>query len=129
MKVRAGHRTMKAHRGNALMEYAVPAAVILLSAGVLVTVTDATDVMAEYYLAASGRTTSSLQGTTFKTEGLAQDSYGDAGNGLSGFSNFATVKDGSGGAVATSGGGLFFSGDYTRSGGRQASPSTEYLYP
>lgn len=117
------------HRGNALMEYAVPASIILFSAGVLLTVTDATSIMGEYFMSASGHTKSSLSGSTFKTDGLAASAYGDTDNGLSGFTKFATVTDGSGAATGESAGGLFFSGAVTRSGGRQASPSPEYLYP
>ncbi len=111
------------------MEYAVPAAIILISAGVLVTITDATDLMAEYFMSASGRTKSSLEGTTFKTMGLAQDASGSTGNGLSGFQNFASLKDGSGGAAPTTGGGMFYAGNVTRSGGRAQPSSPEYLFP
>lgn len=128
--MRSGTKRFKACRqGNALMEYAVPAAIILLSSGVLMTVTDATEIMAEYFLSASGRTKSSLQGSTFKTEGLAEDAYGDVGNGLAGFSNFASLKDGAGGAIATSGNALFFSGSVSRTGARTQAGSAEYLYP
>jgi hypothetical protein len=116
-------------QGNALMEYAVPACIILFSAGVLLTVTDATTIMAEYFMTASGHTKSSLSGTTFKTEGLATLSYGSVGNGLDGFTSFATVKDGSGAATGESAGGVFYSGSVTRTGARPVSPSTEYLFP
>ncbi len=116
-------------RGNALMEYALPAGVILLSAGLLVTVSDATGIMAEYYLSASGRTKASLQGRTFKTQGLADGAYGDASNGFAAFAGFAGLKDGAGGAVASAGGGLFYAGDASRKGGRRPSPSPDALYP
>lgn len=116
-------------KGNALMEYAVPAALILLSAGVLVTITGATDIMAEYFMSASGRTKASLSGTTFKTKGLAEDAYGSPGNGLGGFSNFGGLTDGAGGAAAGAGGGMFYAGNANRNGGRQESGSSEYLYP
>lgn len=128
MKSKTRH-VKASQRGNALMEYAVPAAIILLSSGLLITITDATDIMAEYFLSASGRTKSSLQGGTFKTQGLAEDAYGDPGNGLSGFTNFAALKDGNGGTVASKGGGMFFSGGTSRTGARAQPTSQEYLYP
>lgn len=116
-------------RGNALMEYAVPACIILFSAGVLLTVTDATSIMGEYFMSASGHTKADLSGTTFKTTGLAATAYGDTGNGLSGFTNFATVTDGSGAATGESAGGLFYSGNVSRTGARQAPTTTEALFP
>lgn len=109
------------------MEYAVPASIILISAGILVTITEANDLMAEYFMSASGRTKASLQGSTFKTQGLAEDAYGSAGNGLGGFQNFASLKDGDGGTAASTGGGLFYSGNVDRSGAQPT--SSEYLFP
>lgn len=111
------------------MEYAVPACVILFSAGVFLTVTDATSIMGEYFLSASGHTKSSLNGSTFKTDGLATSAYGNLDNGLSGFTKFVTVTDGSGAATGESAGGMFYSGAVTRTGGRQPAPSAEVLYP
>lgn len=120
-------RGMTACRGNALMEYVVPASIILISAGVLVTITDATQLMAEYFLSASGRTKASLEGSTFKIQGLAEGVSGRTGNGLGGFQNFAGLKDGAGGAAPTTGGGMFYSGNVTHSGAQPA--SSEYLFP
>jgi len=116
-------------RGNALMEYAVPACLILFSAGVMLTVTDATGIMGEYFMSASGHTKSDLNGTTFKTNGLAETAYGDTGNGLEGFTSFASVTDGSGAATGESAGGLFYSGNVSRTGGRQSASTTEALFP
>ena len=110
--------------GNALMEYVVPATVILLTAGVLMTLTDANEILAEYFLSASGRTTSSLQGTTLQTTGLGENSYGDVANGMSGFTSFATSSAGAGTA-----GGTFYYGNVTRSGGRRTSTDPDYAYP
>jgi hypothetical protein len=121
------HRTTA--QGNALMEYVVPAAVILLSAGVLVTVTDATTVMADYFMAASGHTrASSLQGTTFKTAGLAENSYGSTDNGLKGFRSFAKVLNGQGVSTGEDGGGFFYLDSPTRSGARPTPSSSEQLF-
>jgi hypothetical protein len=129
MKQLRQHLKHVRHQGNALMEYAVPASIILFSAGVMLTVTDATSIMGEYFMSASGHTKSSLSGSTFKTDGLGASAYGDMDNGLSGFTSFAAVTDGSGAATGEKAGGLFFSGAVNRSGGRQPSPSPEYLYP
>lgn len=117
--------------GNALMEYALPAAIIMLSSGLLITLTGATDIMAKYYLSASGRTDSSLSAETFKTQGLAESVLGNTGNGLTAFgsSNFADLTDGSGVPIVTSPGGAFYLGDMTRTSTRPISPSPDYLYP
>ena len=118
-----------ASQGNALMEYVVPAAVILLSAGVLVTVTDATEIMADYFMSASGHTReSSLDGKTFKTLGLAENSYGNTDNGLKGFSSFAKVLDGQGTSTGEDGGGFFYLDSPSRTGARPAPPNTEQLF-
>jgi hypothetical protein len=118
-----------ASQGNALMEYVVPAAVILLSAGVLVTVTDATEIMADYFMSASGHTrASSLEGKTFKTLGLAENSYGNTDNGLKGFNSFAKVLDGQGASTGEDGGGFFYLDSPSRSGARPTPPNTEQLF-
>jgi hypothetical protein len=126
---RASNRS-NALRGNALMEYVVPAAVILISAGVLVTVIDADKLMGEYFMSASGHTTSSMSGTTLQTKGLAENSYGDIENGLGGFKrSFVLVLDGSGADTGEESGGPFYLDPANRTGGRQAPPSTEQLFP
>lgn len=113
-----------AQGGSALMEYAVPAALILLAAGVLMTIADTTGLMADFFLSASGRSSSSLSGTTLQTNGLGENSYGNVDNGLSGFSSF-----GSQGPVAGTGGTSLYIGSVTRNGGRQSGSSSEYLFP
>ena len=119
--------TSRTFSGNALMEYAVPAAIILLSTGLLVTLTDTSKAMAWYFLSASGRSAFSLKGTTLETQGLAESATGDNGMGLQGFgrSSFAAVPGGAGGSGATP---IFYSGTVTRSGGRRGSATSEYLY-
>jgi hypothetical protein len=118
--------------GNALMEYAVPAAIIMLSSGLLITVTGATDLMAGYYLSVSGRTFNSLEGEIFKTRGLADRAVGSAGNGATAFgsNNLGSLIDGSGTAVVSNEGGVFYLGDMSRPpGNRPISSSPDYLYP
>ena len=123
--IKPRHSTVRAKsRGNALMEYAVPAAVILLSAGILVTITDTTGLMAKFYLAASGRTSSSLSGSTMTTKGLGENAFGDVNNGLSGFTSFGTLEPARG-----SGGSLLYIGQVTRTGARAAATDPEYLFP
>lgn len=116
--------TARKASGNALMEYAVPASIILLSTGLLVTLTDTATIMTQYFLSASGRTTLNLKGTTIETQGLAESARGDNGLGLEGFSsaNFGKVS----GARANKS--LYYSGTVTRSGGRSSPSSSEYLY-
>ncbi|WP_303674540.1 hypothetical protein [Vampirovibrio chlorellavorus] len=122
-------RSLRANKvsGNALMEYAVPASIILLSTGLLVTLADSSSLMAGYFLSASGRSTASLKGTTLETQGLAERATGDNGMGYEGFSgaSFASVSGASAGAGASP---VFYSGTVTRKGGRTQSPSPEYLY-
>jgi hypothetical protein len=119
-----------AYCGNALMEYALPAAIILLSSGLLITLTGATNIMAEYYLSASGRSASSLQGSQFKTYGLAESAYGKTGNGFSAFGggNFVRLSNGSGATISSIGGAVFYLGEFKRQGARPSSPSADYLY-
>ncbi len=119
--------TRQKSSGNALMEYAVPATIILLSTGLFVTLTDTSKAMASYFLSASGRSTMSLKGTTLETQGLAESATGDNGMGLQGFgrSSFAAVSGGAGGTGATP---AFYSGTVTREAGRTGSSSPEYLY-
>lgn len=118
------------YRGNALIEYVVPAALLLFTAGVLATTTDLNKVLAEYYMAASGYTKAALAGGTFKTQALAGPGYGDPSNGKEGFNNaFATVLDGNNQATGESAAGTFYYGGISRSGARPAPTSTEYLYP
>lgn len=110
--------------GNALMEYVVPAAIILLSAGLLVTLADTSKLLGLYFLSASGRTVGSLNGTTLKLKGLAENATGDSGIGLAGFSGsqFGSVSGGNSGTA-----GIFWSGTVTRTGGRYSGSSSEYF--
>lgn len=110
--------------GNALMEYVVPAVVLLISAGVLMTLVDTTGLMAQFYLSASGRTSSSLAGTSLQTKGLGENAYGDVGNGLSGFTSFGKQAP-----KAGTGGTLLYIGQVTRTGGRGTPADPEYLFP
>lgn len=116
-------------RGNALMEYVVPAGVILLSAGVLVTAGNAASVLGEYFLSASGHTSDNLSGGVFKTNAMAAGAYGDVGNGQDGFTAFGGLLDGNLQPTGESAAGVFYLGDYSRTSGRKASTDPEYLFP
>ena len=130
----------KRNSGNALMEYAVPMGLILVAAGVLVTVTKVDETIADYFMAATGHTSNSLSGSKMKTEELAKASEGSAlGNGNA-FTNFGSITDGNGMAVSGAGssggyyggGGGGYSGAVDRSGSRPAVAGTggvENLYP
>jgi hypothetical protein len=119
--------TAKRSSGNALMEYAVPASVILLSTGLFITLTDSSSLMAQYFLSASGRSATSLNGTTVETQGLAETATGETGMGYDGFTgaSFASVTGSSGTTAAAP---VFYAGTVTRVGERPDSPSPEYLY-
>lgn len=118
-------------RGNALMEYVVPASVILLTAGVLATATDITGLIGEYFMAATGHTSANLAGSTFRTRAIASNVKGLTGSGVGGFTSqqFARLVDGNGQAIGTPKNGTVFSMPITRAGGRLPSTNTEYLYP
>lgn len=111
------------------MEYVVPAGVILLSAGVLVTAGNAASVLGEYFMSASGYTSDSLSGGVFKTDGMGSGVSGDTGNGQEGFSEFGGMLDGNLEPTGESAAGVFFVGDYSRTSSRKASTDPEYLFP
>jgi hypothetical protein len=111
------------------MEYVLPAAILLLSAGILVTTTDINKILGEYFMAASGHTKTDLTGGVFKTQALAGPGYGNPGNGIEGFSNFGAIQDGNGTPTGESASGSFYYGAIARSGARPAPTSAEYLYP
>ena len=73
----------KSSRGNALIEYALPAAVILLTCGVIGSLTGVNDLMADYFMSASGKTRSKLDaGTkTFKVDLTTSEKLGAGGDG------------------------------------------------
>jgi hypothetical protein len=100
-----------AARGNALMEYVVPACVILIAAGVIATVGGINEIMAEYFMAASGHTKADLAGNTFETKPMGEGAAATLGNGMAGVSAGGAIY---GGAIGRTGGGA---------------PSSEYLYP
>jgi hypothetical protein len=109
--------------GNALMEYAVPAVLILLGSGLFMTLSSTTGLMATFFLSASGRSSSSLSGTTLQTQGLGQDSFGNVENGMGGISSFGSLSGGG------SGGSSIYIGAVTRTGARLTATSPEYLFP
>lgn len=127
MSTRISARRPARSTGNALMEYVVPASVILLSAGVLTTVMDANTLMSSYFLSASGHTQANMSGTKFETQGLAENSYGDINNGLDGFSSFVTIRNGAGVPTGEDGGVLLYSDSPTNTG--MVSSNPEQLFP
>lgn len=130
-KKQAAHSWRRISRGNSLMEYVVPTCAILFGAGLLMTLSNQTALVAKYFMAASGRSDSSLTGSTFKTNGFADNTVGLSGNGLEGFPGtyFAQVSNGSGSSAEASQGGTFYASDGLRAGGRPAPASSDYLYP
>lgn len=91
----------RSQRGNALMEYAVPAAIIVVSAGVLITIFDIQEIGADYFLAASGGTRADLSGSSYEYQSGNALMGGSAGTGAGGFSGTMgrITPVGGGGAV------------------------------
>ncbi len=83
-------------RGNSLMEYAVPAAIILLTVGVLSTFLDIQGLMGQYFSAASGHTRSDMQGSTLNVTLNSANLAGQTGTGASGFDERIIITDGNG---------------------------------
>ena len=121
-------RYRRSRTGNALMEYAVPAAMLLLTAGVAASALDAKGSIAGYFLAASGHTQTALTGGVFKTIALEGPGYGSTGNGQTGFTALATLMDGNNQVLPSTATGFFYNGSVSRAGNRVPSPSPEYLY-
>lgn len=130
MRIRTQPQKRPAARGNALIEYAVPMVIILVSAGVIATITDIDDLLAEYFMAASGHTQADLSGSTFRVRPMspANVSSDDVGNGFEAFNSYGTLLDGAGGSVSGGGSGIYFVGPVVRNGARPAPSSSEYLY-
>jgi hypothetical protein len=111
------------------MEYAVPAALLLLTAGVMASAMDVNASLAGYFLAASGHSQSALSGGIFKTVALEGPGVGSTGNGQDAFTTFATLLDGNDQPLPGTGAGVFYTAPVIRGGARPVSPSPEYLYP
>ncbi len=78
-------------RANALIEYVSPMSVLLIAVGVLTTIFGVNEIIGEYFMAASGHTSSDLQGGTFKTEPMASTAFGALSNGAGGFGGAAKM--------------------------------------
>jgi hypothetical protein len=116
--------------GNALIEYVVPATVLLMTAGVLLSATNVTSVIGGYFLAGSGHGASDVSGGVLKTAALQGIGFGLVGNGREGFADkFATLLDGNGEPLPTTAEGFFYNGIVVRMAERTPSSSPEYLYP
>jgi hypothetical protein len=127
--MRTRHCNRRAAHGQALWEYAVPMALILISAGVMVTMTDIDKVIADYFMAASGHEASALSGGSFKMQVMGASASGATGNGGSGMTNFGKMQYADGTASGESAAGLMYALPVARSGARLPATSTEYLYP
>jgi len=110
--------------GNALMEYVVPAVLILASSGVLVTIADTTGLMPLLYLSSSGRDATSLTGTTLVTTGLDENAFGYVDNGSTGFTNYGSLSPGGSGKMSN----LYY-GPVARFGSRVTGVDPDYLFP
>lgn len=82
--------------GNAIMEYALPLAVVLVTCGVLMTVGDIQKLMAKYFMSATGHTQADMQGTTLQVKMGPEPGTYQTGNGSEGFTNMGGVSDGNG---------------------------------
>lgn len=122
--------------GNSLMEYIVPAVIIIVTAGVLSTVLGIDKVLGQYFMSASGHGSGSLVGSTFKAGSVGDGAKGSLGNGKGAFSSFATMTNGGGVASSWSGSGAtFYSGAVDQGGNGGAATQTaggngqDKLYP
>jgi len=118
----------KRQRGNALLEYVVPMALLILAAGFVSTVVDIKGILAEYFMSGSGYTSSALSGGTFKTDAMPKPAVSTPGNGSENMTSVASVTNGGGASAASSGVGFLGNGAWSRSGARQAPASTEVLF-
>lgn len=114
-------------KGNALMEYALPMTVILLTAGVLATVVDIQGLLGKYFMASSGHTTSSLDGNTFKPKPLTGS--GELGNGSAGFNNYGVMLDGNGNPMTWGLPGQIYTGSVDRTQVAGGNGETDWAYP
>lgn len=129
MQVKQKRRSCKV-LGNALLEYVVPATVLLITAGVLLSATDVTKAIGGYFLAGSGHGASDVSGGVLKTAALQGIGSGLVGNGQEGFTDkFATLLDGNGKPLPSTAEGFFYNGIVVRKAERAPSASPEYLYP
>lgn len=121
-------RSATPFKGSALMEYVVPSTILLLTVGLVTTLTDINTLVADYFVASSGYTKSDIVGNQFKLNGMINDVSYSLGNGMQAFNSYARVTDGNRNNVASSAAGTFYWGSVSREGGRKASGSNEYLY-
>ncbi|HEY9686883.1 MAG TPA: hypothetical protein V6C52_07925 [Coleofasciculaceae cyanobacterium] len=92
------------NRGNALIEYVIPLAVLLVAVGILATIFDINAVIGEYFMAASGHTQSALQGGSFKTKPMSSTAIGAFSNGNKGFTaSFVALANGQGATITADG--------------------------
>jgi hypothetical protein len=115
-------------RGNALLEYAVPMALLLLGGAFLSSVVDIKGLIAEYFMSGSGYTKSALSGGTFKTNSMPKPAVATSGTGNEAMSSTASLTDGGGGSVPNKGVSFTATGAITRPGGRVAPSTTETLF-
>ncbi len=77
----------KKQSGNALIEYALPLGILIVSVGIISTVVDINQVMSKYFAAASGHTESDISGGSLNAKPMAEGVSGVLGNGQAGFSS------------------------------------------
>lgn len=84
--------------GNAIMEYALPLAIVLVVCGVLATAGDIQKIMARFFMSASGHTQSDLKNGVLHVDNRP-DATTPTGNGSEGFTGLGGVTDGDGNRV------------------------------
>ncbi len=95
--------TRRLHTGNAIMEYALPLAVVLATCAMLATVGDIQKLMARFFMSASGHTQSDLKNGVLEVNNNPGAIDAQTGTGAEGFSSLGGVSDGDGRRVGGQG--------------------------
>lgn len=99
--------------GHSLVEYALPAAGVLVVAGVLATSVDITQHLSGYFVKSGGSDKSALSGSTLTIQTGAGAS-GSTDTGAAGFDNLGQLRDGVGGSIRIGGRNFTYSGPVSR---------------
>ncbi len=115
--------------GQALVEYVLPIALILIASGVLATSLDLNSLMGKYFMAAHGETSSTINARTYNVTAMPMPESGATGTGMEGFNDFGQIQDGDGqdqGKFTTP---RYYTDSAPRTGARPVATSTEYAFP
>lgn len=92
--------------GNAITEYALPAILIVVAAGLLVSMLNLNGLLGDFFRGASGKTAANMDGTTFRVS--LDPQTGATGNGQNGFDHSLARKSMQGETIGGNGNELAF---------------------